>query len=160
MEGRVNESSRTCCSCSVRDDSEDHLHGHGIRVSPWAFKVIAKYQRGFLWSGRKGANGGHCLLAWPKVTCSKELGGLGIHDVRSLSLASRARWPWLQRTDPDKPWAQFQIQVSTEVQNLLDMTLVTVIGDRANTLFLKANGFKGKESRRLRQPCVVWFLKE
>ena len=30
------------------------------------------------YNGRKDAKGGHCLLAWPKVTRPVELGGLGI----------------------------------------------------------------------------------
>jgi hypothetical protein len=41
---------------------------------PWAHQSISKLQKGFLWRGRKEAKGGHCLLAWPKVTHPKELG--------------------------------------------------------------------------------------
>jgi hypothetical protein len=55
----------------------------------WAFKAITKYQRGF-YGGRKESIRGHCLLAWPKVTRPKELGGMGIHDVRTLGWALRA----------------------------------------------------------------------
>jgi hypothetical protein len=51
---------------------------------------------GFLWKGRKEAKEGHCLLAWAKVTRPKELGGLELFDIRKLSWALRARWPWLQ----------------------------------------------------------------
>jgi hypothetical protein len=54
----------------------------------------------------KARKGGHCLLAWPKVTCPKELGGLGIHDVSMLGWALRAHWSWLQRTKPEKHRAQ------------------------------------------------------
>jgi hypothetical protein len=54
----------------------------------------------------KAWKGGHCLLAWPKVTCPKELGGLGIHDVSMLGWALRAHWSWLQRTKPEKHRAQ------------------------------------------------------
>jgi hypothetical protein len=55
-------------------------------------------------------NGGHCLLTWPKVTRPKDLGGLGISDLRIMSWALRARWPWLQKSDRTKPWSDFQIQ--------------------------------------------------
>ena len=41
----------------------------------WALRAIDKIRRGFLWKGRKEARGGHCLLAWPKVTRPVELGG-------------------------------------------------------------------------------------
>jgi hypothetical protein len=57
----------------------------------WAFKAIERILKGFLWKGRKEANGGHCLLAWPEVTRPKELGGLGLYGIRRLSLALRAR---------------------------------------------------------------------
>jgi hypothetical protein len=57
----------------------------------WAIKAIDKLRKGFLWRGRKEFRGGHCLLAWPKVTRPKELGGLGISELKSLCWALRAR---------------------------------------------------------------------
>jgi hypothetical protein len=39
----------------------------------WALKAIDKIRRSFLWRGRKEAMGGHCLVAWNKVTRPKEL---------------------------------------------------------------------------------------
>jgi hypothetical protein len=57
----------------------------------WAFKAIEKFQKGFMWKGKTEVNGGHYLLAWPKVARPKDLGGLGIQDVRQFSLTLRAR---------------------------------------------------------------------
>jgi hypothetical protein len=37
-------------------------------LPPLALKAIDKIRRGFLWKGRKEVKGGHCLIAWPKVT--------------------------------------------------------------------------------------------
>lgn len=54
-----------------------------------ALKAIDKIRWGFLWRGCKEAKGGHCLIAWPKVCCSRELGGLGISDLKSLGYALR-----------------------------------------------------------------------
>jgi hypothetical protein len=108
-----------------------------VDLPPWAFKAIEKVQKGFVWRGMKEARGGHCLLAWPKVAWPKELGGLGISNVRTLSWALRARWLWLQKLDPNKPWLQFQIQVCKEVHSLVDMAVVTEIGDGSNTFFWK-----------------------
>jgi hypothetical protein len=47
-------------------------------------QAIDKIRRGFLWKGRKDVRGGHCLIAWPKVTRPPDLGGLGISDLQNL----------------------------------------------------------------------------
>jgi hypothetical protein len=52
-----------------------------LEFPSWAYKAMAKLQRGFLWRGSKETKGRHYLLAWPKVTRPKELRGLGIHDM-------------------------------------------------------------------------------
>jgi hypothetical protein len=94
----------------------------------WVVKAIEKILRGFLWNGKKEANGGHSLLSWAKVAWPKELGGLGLLDIRKLSWALRARWPWLQLTELDNPWNCFQLQVHKEVQCLIDMSVITKVG--------------------------------
>ena len=65
--------------------------------------AIEKVIRGFLWAGRKDAHGGHCLVAWERVCMPKQLGGLGILNLRLMNHALRARWLWLSRTDSSKP---------------------------------------------------------
>ena len=39
-----------------------------LDLPTWALKAIDKIRRGFLWKERKDIKGGHCLLAWSKVT--------------------------------------------------------------------------------------------
>jgi hypothetical protein len=48
----------------------------------WALKGIDKVRRGFLWKGRRDVKGGHCVIAWPKVTRPLDLGGLGIPNLQ------------------------------------------------------------------------------
>lgn len=56
-------------------------HTMALDIPHWAIKAIDKIRWNFLWQGRKEANGGHCLLTWPKVARPKKLGGLGISDI-------------------------------------------------------------------------------
>jgi hypothetical protein len=120
-----------------------------IELPPWAIKAIDKIGRAFVWRGRKEANGGHCLITWPRVCRSKELGGLGIADLKSLGYALKARWPWLEKTEPNKPWASLPRQVSKEVEGLLSMAVFTEVGDGANTLFWKDRWLAGKNIQEL-----------
>jgi hypothetical protein len=118
-------------------------------LPPWALKAIDKIRRAFLWRGQKEANGGHCLIAWPKVCRSRELGGLGIADLKALSIALKARWPWLKRSEPSKPWANLPIQVSAEVAGLISMAVITEVGNGANTLFWKDRWLHGQSIQDL-----------
>ena len=63
-----------------------------IDFPPWAIKAVDKLRQGFLWRGRKEEKGGHCLVAWGKVSRPLELGGLGISDQKYLGWALRMRW--------------------------------------------------------------------
>jgi len=103
-------------------------------LPPWAFKAIDKIRRAFLWRGRKEAKGGHCLIAWPKVCRSRELGGLGIADLKALSIALKARWPW----------ENLPIQVSREVDGLISVAVITEVGNGSNTLFWEDKWLDGK----------------
>jgi hypothetical protein len=114
-----------------------------VDLPPWALKAMDKIRRGFLWRGRKDAKGGHCLLAWPKVTRPLELGGLGIHDLKSLCWALRMRWLWLEKTQPDKPWAAFPIQVQEPVKALFAAAMNTIVGDGNTTMFWTDNWLHG-----------------
>jgi hypothetical protein len=58
-----------------------------LDLPPWFIKAVDKIRRGYLWKGRMDAKGGHCLVAWPKVTRPKKLGGLGIANLQVLNWA-------------------------------------------------------------------------
>jgi mannosylglycoprotein endo-beta-mannosidase len=38
-----------------------------VDLPAWAIKAVDKIKRGFLWKGRRNAQGGHCIIAWLKV---------------------------------------------------------------------------------------------
>jgi len=106
-----------------------------LELPPCVLKAIDKIRRGFLWKGRKDARGGHCLLAWPKVTRPFCLGGLGISDLQKLGWALKLRWLWLQKTEPEKAWVLFPVQAQPQVHSFFEMAVQTVIGNGKNTRF-------------------------
>jgi hypothetical protein len=101
----------------------------------WAIKAIDKIIRSFLWRGRKEAMGGHCLVAWNKVTRPKEFGGLGISNLQKMSWALRLRWLWLKKIEPGEPWASFKINVHPSVKAFFSAAISSVVGKGRNTMF-------------------------
>jgi hypothetical protein len=97
--------------------------------------AIEKILRGFLWKGWKDAHGGHCLVAWDRVCIPKELGGLGILNLRRMNIALRARWLWLSRVEASWPWKEFDIRVPALVTEVFEATTSSVLGDGASTFF-------------------------
>jgi hypothetical protein len=96
---------------------------------------VDKIRRNFLWRGRKEANGGHCLIAWPKFSRPKELGGLGILDLQRFSWALWVHWLWLSKTEPEKPWLTFPVTIHGCAQSLFAAAMTTEVGNGANTKF-------------------------
>jgi hypothetical protein len=115
-----------------------------------ALEAIDKIRRGFLWKGRKDVRGGHCLIAWSKVARPPNLGGLGISHLQFMGWALRLRWLWLQKTEPDKPWAFLPVQAPPQVKALFAIAITTVIGNGKNTYFWTDRWLVGQ---RLDQTC-------
>jgi hypothetical protein len=106
-----------------------------IKVPKWFIRAIDKIRRGFLWKGRKDANGGSCLVAWEKVMRPIDLGGLGIHNLEILGWALQMRWLWIEKTKPDRPWAGLEIPVYSNTTAMFALSVVTTIGNGRNTFF-------------------------
>jgi hypothetical protein len=119
-------------------------HAMALHLPSWALKAINKICRNYLWRGRKEALGGHCLIAWPKVARPKELGGLGIPDIKNLNRALRLRWLWLRKTELSKPWVSLPFQANADLEAFFSMAVVTEIGDGTNTLFWQDRWLFGK----------------
>lgn len=119
-------------------------HAMALDLPRWAIKAMDRIRHNFLWRGRKDAQGGHCLVAWGKVTRPKELGGLGISDLQRLNWALRVRWLWLEKTDPSKPWAHLPIQSSGMLKSILYAAMSSDVGDGCNTLFWRDRWLMGQ----------------
>jgi len=115
-----------------------------LKVPKWFICSIDKIRRNFLWKGRKEANGGCCLVAWEKVMHPLDLGGLGIHNLEIMSWALQMRWLWIEKTNPDRPWAGLRIPVHAHSSAMFAISIVTSVGDGKNTLFWSDRWIHGR----------------
>lgn len=84
------------------------------------------------------------MIAWPKVTRPTELGGLGISNLQYLCWALRLRWLWLQKTEPDKPWAFLPIKAPSQVKAFFSVAVRSSVGNGKNTRFWTDRWLPGK----------------
>jgi len=101
-----------------------------VCLSPWAIATIDKLRRAFIWSGRDEVGGGHCKVAWPVVTRPKELGGLGVSDLRRVGVTLRARWVWQDRTNGRPPRT-----AERQVIHLFQAATICSLGDGRSIFF-------------------------
>jgi hypothetical protein len=69
-----------------------------IDAPVWLFEEMNRSCRGFFYTAKDKANGTQCLVAWEQICRPKEMGGLGILNLRLQSLALHVRWEWLIKT--------------------------------------------------------------
>jgi hypothetical protein len=104
-------------------------------LPPWATKEIDSICRRFLWAGKDGAVRGRCMVAWQTCTRPKELGGLGITDLRLAGLAFEAKWIRLQRTYHERAWSELPLKSSPRALAFFQALTYTVVSNGTNTLF-------------------------
>lgn len=101
-------------------------------------KTIAqmnKICRGFLWCAKEQAQGGHCVVAWSVVCAPKWAGGLAVPNLRWLNKAMQAHWPWLQRSDPSRPWTEFKMSVPEEAMQIFRAATCVRLGNGRSARF-------------------------
>ena len=120
-----------------------------VCLSQWALGRIDKIRRGFIWTGTTSASGGRCRVAWPVVCRPTDLGGLGVADLQRAGLALRLRWPWLRRTDTDRPWLGLPDKDEKASAEFFKAATVAAVGDGRSTLFWIDNWIDGSCIRSL-----------
>lgn len=76
-----------------------------------------------------------CMVAWQTCTRPKEIGGLGITDLKLTGTVLEAKWLWLQKLDSDRAWSKLPLKTSPEARAFFRASTYTIIGDGATTLF-------------------------
>jgi hypothetical protein len=112
-------------------------------LQPWAWQEIDSICRKFLWAGKDGSVRGKCMVAWQTCTQPKEIGGLGITDLRLAGTAFEAKWLWLQKTDQDRAWSELPLRTSPEAAAFFRASTYSVVGSGTDTLFWTDNWIHG-----------------
>ena len=95
-------------------------------LSPWAISEIDRRRRAFVWAGTDKMSGDRCRVAWPVVCSPREVGGLGLPDLRFLGFPLRLRWEWLRCSDVHAPWALLPCRAEKCVEAMFNAS-VTVL---------------------------------
>ena len=82
--------------------------------------------------------GGKCKVAWVKVCRPRELGGLGISDLRRVGVALRVRWVWRDRIEGRRPATREKSTMA-----LFQAATVFCVGNVLSTYFWTDKWIKG-----------------
>ena len=117
------------------------FHITALNLSKGTLRKIDKIIRAFIWQKEDQAqtSGGHSLVNWKTVCRPRHLGGLGIMDLEGFSRALRLRWPWLQWTDPERPWVGLALPCDQIDMILFRACTSITLGNGHKTLFWHAN---------------------
>ncbi|KAM0888503.1 hypothetical protein ACQ4PT_028326 [Festuca glaucescens] len=129
-----------------------------LDVDPWFLQAVDKLRRGFLWAGKNELNGGNCLVNWDAVCAPKDLGGLGLPNLRWLHAALRARWLWMQRADRSKSWSGLRFPVQSDATAIFNASVVITVGSGADVLFWQDPWIDGLTAAAL-APEVLALIK-
>lgn len=134
-------------------------HLIALQYPKWVIKAIDKIRRGFLWKGHKDIQGGSLLGGMAKVCRPLHQGGLGIHNLEMMSWSLNLRWLWLKKTQPDRPWGKLDLPVHSYAAALFDISIHSLVGNGACTLFWKDGWINGKSISKMPPNLVASVAK-
>ncbi|XP_058777072.1 uncharacterized protein LOC131651423 [Vicia villosa] len=94
------------------------------KASSKVIQEIRHIQSNYLWQGRDGNYSTH-WIRWSTVCLSKEKGGLGIKDVKTLNIALLNKWKWRIINEKEVVWRDI---ISHRYANLV---LKIFVGDKS-----------------------------
>jgi hypothetical protein len=120
-----------------------------VGLSPWAVKHIDKLPRAFIWCGDQTVGGGKCKVTWTTVCRPRDLGGLGVVDLRRAGVALRARWAWKQRVDHGHYATALPDNKEKLVLAIFSAATVSIVSSGESTHFWTDNWIEGRSIRAL-----------
>lgn len=62
-------------------------------------------------------------------------GGLGIPNLEVMDWSLNLRWLWLKKTQPDRPWNSFEVQVHPNAAAIFAVSIQSIVGNGTSTKF-------------------------
>ena len=112
-------------------------------LSQWAIEQIDRRRRAFIWCGEQTVTAGKCKVAWKSCCKPKDLGGLGVIDLRRARVALRVRWEWKCRVDQSLNWSGLHRKKEKMVTAVLKAATVSIVGSEESTFFWTDNWIDG-----------------
>jgi hypothetical protein len=97
------------------------------------------------------------MVASKTCTRPKDIGGLGIFDLKLVATAFEAKWLWLQKTDRDRAWAELSLKLTEEARAFFRASTYTVVGNGEHTRFWLDSWINGVSIRAM-APTLVKFV--
>jgi hypothetical protein len=110
-----------------------------------------RLKRSFLWRGETPDKvyGGHSIINWPTTCRPKEIGGLGVLDLKCFARALRLRWLWYQWKHRDRAWSNLDLPVDTRDKDLFAASTVVTVGDGKLAKFLTSSWVSGRTPKSI-----------
>ena len=84
----------------------------------------------------------------------KELGGLGIKNLRTMNLALKMRWKWLELTNKERPWQGMTFSIPKEAEMVFMAALDCRVGNGKQLRFCQDPWIGGRTSQQIAP--AVW----
>jgi hypothetical protein len=121
-------------------------HATVFNLLKWLIKKIDKLRRNFFWKGEEGEGnkGGACLVKQDEACRPKDLGNLGIHDLKCFGRTLIQRWFWYHWTDDSKPWQGMSLPCDEQDKALFQTSIEIKIGNGKKASFWQDNWLETK----------------
>jgi hypothetical protein len=138
--------------------SSSIYHMLSLDLPPWFFNTANKLLQGFFWSPTLEAKKGHCMVAWDTVCSPKEIGGLGIKNLKLLNHALRMCWRWLTLADADKPWHGLEFEIAKEAKEMFQSCTKYKVGNGQIMCYWTNKWIQGRSIEEI-APHLMGFVR-
>ncbi|KAJ3696607.1 hypothetical protein LUZ61_000312 [Rhynchospora tenuis] len=125
--GFLSKAGRTVLASSVL--STIPIYFMSVFILPaWVIKEIDRVRRDFIWSKTSNGSKGVHLLAWDRMCMPKEIGGLGLVNLKLHNISLLLRWLWRLYAQPDSQWSSLARMLYGRANNSIPPILWTRAG--------------------------------